>query len=49
MRKRLRAKLAEIKQELKRRRHQRIADQGQWLKKGFTYPGRSPGLPSDPA
>jgi RNA-directed DNA polymerase len=31
MRKRLRAKLAEIKQGLKRRRHQRIAVQGQWL------------------
>ncbi len=32
MRKRLRGKLAEIKKELRRRRHQRIADQGQWLK-----------------
>jgi group II intron reverse transcriptase/maturase len=32
MRKRLRAKLVEIKEELRRRRHQRIADQGQWLK-----------------
>ena len=32
MRKRLRARLAEIKEEMKRRRHQRIADQGQWLK-----------------
>jgi RNA-directed DNA polymerase len=33
MRKRLRAKLAEIKEELRRRRHQRIAEQGQWLKR----------------
>jgi len=32
MRKRLRAKLVEIKEELRRRRHQRIADQGQWLR-----------------
>ena len=32
MRKRLRGKLAEIKKELRRRRHQRTADQGQWLK-----------------
>jgi group II intron reverse transcriptase/maturase len=32
MRKRQRAKLAEIKEELRRRRHRRIAEQGQWLK-----------------
>ena len=32
MRKRLRAKLAEIREELRRRLHQRIADQGQWLR-----------------
>jgi hypothetical protein len=32
MRKRCGPKLAEIKEELRRRRHQRIADQGQWLK-----------------
>lgn len=32
MRKRMRAKLAEIKEELRRRLHQRIAVQGQWLK-----------------
>ncbi|WP_262313258.1 reverse transcriptase domain-containing protein [Acidiphilium sp. AL] len=32
MRKRLRAKLAEIKEELRRRQHRRLADQGQWLK-----------------
>ena len=32
MRKRMRAKLAEIKEELRRRLHQRIAEQGQWLK-----------------
>ena len=32
MRKRTRAKLAEIKEELRRRRHRSIAEQGQWLK-----------------
>ena len=32
MRKRMRAKLAEIKEEMRRRLHQRIAEQGQWLK-----------------
>jgi hypothetical protein len=32
MRKRLRAKLAEIKQEMRHRRHQRIAEPGKWLK-----------------
>jgi group II intron reverse transcriptase/maturase len=32
MRKRMRAKLAEIKEELRRRRHLRIADQGQWMR-----------------
>jgi len=32
MRKRLRAKLAEIKEEMRNRLHQRIAEQGNWLK-----------------
>jgi len=32
MRKRMRAKLAEIKEEMRHRLHQRIAEQGQWLK-----------------
>ena len=32
MRKRMRAKLAEIKEEMRRRLHQRIAEQGKWLK-----------------
>ena len=32
MRKRMRAKLAEIKEEMRHRLHQRIAEQGKWLK-----------------
>ena len=32
IKKRLRAKLREVKEELKRRRHQPIPDQGQWLR-----------------
>jgi group II intron reverse transcriptase/maturase len=32
MRKRMRAKLAEIKEEMRRRLHQRIAEQGRWLR-----------------
>jgi RNA-directed DNA polymerase len=32
MRKRMRAKLAEIKEEMRYRLHQRIAEQGQWLR-----------------
>ena len=32
MRKRMRAKLAEIKEEMRRRLHQPIAEQGKWLK-----------------
>jgi RNA-directed DNA polymerase len=34
MRKRMRAKLAELKEAMRRRLHQRIAEQGKWLKGG---------------
>lgn len=36
MRKRMRAKLAEIKEEMRYRLHQRIAEQGKWLKSVVT-------------
>jgi hypothetical protein len=36
MRKRMRAKLAEIKEELRSRLHQRVAEQGKWLKSVVT-------------
>ena len=53
MRKRMRAKLAEIKEELRYRLHQRIAEQGKWLKSvvagSFAYhavPTNARGIPA---
>jgi hypothetical protein len=38
---RMRAKLQEIKQELRQRMHQPIREQGKWLKQGGKFFGRS--------